>query len=72
MPIISNAQSVAHTQSIIHVPRIAHAQCIIHIPNVAHAQNIIHIPGIAHVQRIERRTPATRAATNHLFHAQFP
>ena len=61
MPIISNAQSVAHTQS------------IIHIPSVAHAQNIIHVPGIAHAQRIERRPSiATRAAKNHLFHAQFP
>ena len=60
MPIISNAQSVAHAQN------------IIHIPSVAHAQNIIHIPGIAHAQRIERRTPATRAAKNRLFHARFP
>ena len=60
MPIISNAQSVAHTQN------------IIHIPSVAHAQNIIHVPGIAHAQRIERRTLATHPAKNHLFHAQFP
>ena len=60
MPIISNAQSVAH------------AQCIIHIPSVAHAQSIIHVPGIAHVQRIERRTLATRATLTHLFHARFP
>ena len=61
MPIISNAQSVAHTQS------------IIHIPSVAHAQNIIHVPRIAHAQRIERRPSiATQAAKNHLFHAQFP
>ena len=72
MLITSNAQSVAHAQCIIHIPSVAHAQSIIHIPSIAHAQNIIHIPGIAHVQRIERRTPATRAAKNHLFHAQFP
>ena len=60
MPIISSAQSVAHTQSIIHIPSVAHAQCIIHIPSVAHAQSI------------ERRTLATHPAKNHLFHAQFP